>query len=460
MSETTSKQRNFTRAQSLQLSAMQFLFFFAGLAFLVLGGARIFLETSGGAVQEAAGQVIGPEFVTVPTFIGSIFLVLLGYALFWGWAALGAKEPPAWQIGRNGLIGFLVAITAIASFVAIERPSSRVSAIVGWVVLAALAAFLLYRFNDIDFRLALGAERLRKREIRIFTAFNIVTVLLISSLTVLGLVYAILTDVIELPVQDPEPNELLFVTNFDNFNDEWDIYPGRNSVEVQEDENGNPRIVITVDSGIRNDGVFTLINRKFSDFDLRVTATQLQSASDHDNRIGVIFRHRDNDNYYVFEISGDGWYRLIKVKEGLERAETISDWIPTTIVTDSFGEVNETLIRPGAENTIGEPLDASNEIRVVGRDDKFWFYVNGQLVPLCQKGENLRSLYDEDTHQCVSDELAPYFQDDDFKQGHVGLSAGYTPSSSTLDPVQIAFDNLIIVGPDEPAPTLAPTQEQ
>ncbi|MCI0710726.1 MAG: hypothetical protein L0154_11245 [Chloroflexi bacterium] len=458
MSETTSKQRNFTRAQSLQLSAMQFLFFFAGLAFLILGGARIFLETSGGAVQEAAGQVIGPEFVTIPTFIGSIFLVLLGYALFWGWAALGAKEPPAWQIGRNGLIGFLVAITLMTAFVAIERPSSRVSAIIGWIGLAGLAAFLLYRFNDLDFRLALRAERLRKREIRIFTAFNIIVVLLISSLTVLGLVYAILTDVIELPVQDPEPNELLFVTNFDNFNDEWEIYPGRNSVEIQEDEIGNPRIVITVDSGIRNDGVFTFVNRKFGDFDLRVTATQLQSAPDHDNRFGVIFRHRDNENYYIFEISGDGWYRLVKVKEGKD--EDISDWIPTTVLSDDVGAVNETLIRPGRENTIGESLDASNEIRIVGRDDKFWFYVNGQLLPLCQKGDNLRSLYDEDTHECVSDELAPYFQDNDFKQGRIGLSAGYTPSSSTLDPVQIAFDNLIIVGPDEPAPTLEPRQER
>ena len=42
-----------------------------------------------------------------------------------------------------------------------------------------------------------------------------------------GLVLAVMTDVIELPVEHPEPGELLFVTTFDDFNDEWDIQRGR-----------------------------------------------------------------------------------------------------------------------------------------------------------------------------------------------------------------------------------------
>lgn len=440
----TDKSRSLTVNQNLQIVAIQILFLLSGIAFLFIGGGRVAVALSGGAVQTTVGHFAGDSLVTTTTLLIGIALALLGYYLVWASAAIGAKEPPAWNAGRNGLAGLLIAATVLAAFLLVERPDLRLQVVLGYAALGGLAVYLLMQINQLDYRLALGAERLRKREIKIFTFRNVALVLIISSLTVLGIVYAILIDFIELPVRDTQPNELLFITDFENFNDEWDLYPGRNAAEIVKTDDGNQRLVITVDSGILGDGVYSLLNRKFRDFDLRVTTTQLDSDPFHDNRYGVVFRHRDTKNFYEFEISGDGYYRLVKVKD--DTAEEISTWIPTTDF-ESDSPVLPSLIRPGSENQIQNDLDATNEIRIVARGNRFWFFVNGRHLPLCQKGDNQRSLFFEVTMTCESDDLTPYYEDNDFEQGRIGLLAGSTPSSGS-ETVRIAFDHLLIVGPE------------
>ena len=441
--------KDLDRRQKLIITSMQVVFFLVGLVYMALGGVRVFVATSSGSLQDFAGVAIGSEFFTFPTLIFGALLAVLGYGLWWALAALGAKEPPAWHVGRNGLVAILVTFSIIFAFWLINGATQLIPVGISWVLVSAYSAYALRQFNHLEYRLALGAERLRKREMKIFTARNIALVLFISFMSVLGIVYALLTDIIELPLAEAEPGELLYITNFDDFNDEWESYTGRNPFGVEEDENGNQRLVVSIDAGQTDAGVYSTLNRKFRDFDLRVTTTQLASPPDHDNRFGVVFRVRDTANYYVFEISGDGYYQLTKVQDGV--AEEISTWIPTTDDSDFNALVYPSLIRPGLGNSINNPpLDNSNEIRIVAKGDRFWFYVNGQHLHLCQKGESLHSTYNSITGACVSDALTEYYEDEDFKQGKVGFSAGTTGTSDTNYPVQIAFDNILIIGPETP----------
>jgi hypothetical protein len=516
------------------IAGVQALFFIFGLLFLMMGGIRVFLEFNGNLKDTVAEFSSNENMVATPTFVVGILMALLGYGLLWGVAALGAKEPPAWHTGRNGLIGIIAMLMIMMVVAAWLNLSWLIFMLPIAVVFGGIAMFLVMSFSQPSVRLALGADRLQKREATRFNWIrNGLVVLVLSTMAVLGGVYAVLTDIIELPLQDVEPGEFIYVTTFDDYNDEWDIYTGRNSYEIVTDESGNQQLIFYIDSGQRSDGVFSTLNRKLRNFDLRVTTTQITSDDLHDNRYGVVFRYRDTNNYYGFEVSGDGWYQLVKVEEG--HVTEISTWVSTTRATRenilaafdewiattgmddaqfqeiisnwviaSSGEISDntiqmlgewlspsagvssielarawitdpdnriranemkmiqgwievsgadthllefpTVIRPGSYNIIDDPIETMNEIRVVGYEDKFWFYINGQRLALCQRGDNKESTFTGG--ECISDELTYYYQDDTFKQGRIGLGAGYTENSDLIVPITIAFDNVTIVGPD------------
>lgn len=194
----------------------------------------------------------------------------------------------------------------------------------------------------------------------------------------LGVILGVLTDwLYEIPVTRPDPGELLYATSFNSYNDEWDLYPGRDaaqvvsSSEVQLANTGGDVAPLTGNmlwikygSGNADEVISSPLDRKFSDLDLRVAVQQIAGPAE-ESQFGVAFRYRDAENTFVFRISGDGYYSLDKVKDGSR--EIISDW-----------NVTET-IRPGS---------LPNEIRVVARGDEFRFFVNGQPMPLCLKGQN------------------------------------------------------------------------
>ncbi len=83
----------------------------------------------------------------------------------------------------------------------------------------------------------------------------------------------------------------------------------------------------------------------FGDFYLQVNATEEAGASDA--MIGVIFRYEDVDNFYVFLISADGWYALLKYVDG--KVSRPVDWTETGAL-----ETGE-----GVENTLGVLADGS-----------------------------------------------------------------------------------------------------
>lgn len=123
---------------------------------------------------------------------------------------------------------------------------------------------------------------------------------------------------------------------------------------------------------------------------IEVEATQ-ESGPD-DNNYGVMFRKVDWNNFYIFVISGDGYYQIAKLRSN--KWEFVTPWRRSSAIHTG---------------------DATNLIRVVCNGDKFSFYVNDIKV----------------------DDYA----DGSFGSGMVGFVAG---TMYCKDPVKIGFDNLKI----------------
>jgi hypothetical protein len=122
---------------------------------------------------------------------------------------------------------------------------------------------------------------------------------------------------------------------------------------------------------------------------LEVEATQ--EAGPNDNICGVIVRKADWNNYYLFAISGDGYYCMAKLQN--------NTWSPTSWIWKKSGAIHTG--------------NATNLISVVSDGDNFSLYVNNIGV------DN--------------------YTDGSFPSGMIGLAAGtlYTPGAA-----EIGFDNL------------------
>lgn len=129
---------------------------------------------------------------------------------------------------------------------------------------------------------------------------------------------------------------------------------------------------------------------EFADFLLDIDATHLGGPLD--NEFGVIFRYVDGDNYYLFSISSDGYYRLQKQVDG--EWETILGWFSSEAIK------------------VGEGSD--NHITILAEGSQFTFLVN--------------------------DVLLEQIEDDTFDTGGLGLAAGTFDEGD----VEIAFDNVEI----------------
>lgn len=386
-----------------------------GILWLLLGGGRVALELLGGI--SALAETFSPALFSTRTLILGILHAGVGYLALYSMAAVGAVEPPALNATRYSLlsIALLAWITVVwAAFVSLSYA-------LGALLVAGalnLACFGLWR-TVVNRQLwqVFGQRVVRRRgSNRLLYAVGSLSLLILAAL---GVIYAILTDTLELPPSSPQAGALLYATTFDNFNDEWDLPRGRQSAEVVGGE-----LVLTEASGIP-DSVFyaRLDSRKFGDFDLRVQTRQV--GGDNDNSYGVIFRWRDFDNFYRFEISGDGFYRLSKTEDG--HTETVTQWIPSTVIHTG---------------------NAANEIRIVAQDDRFRFYINQVNVPLCTRGKNREPLIHPLTGECISNTWQDEYIDDAFRQGKIGLAVGTTQTTDITQPVVVAFDNLVLIGPD------------
>ncbi|NQU31217.1 MAG: hypothetical protein HQ525_11170 [Anaerolineae bacterium] len=130
--------------------------------------------------------------------------------------------------------------------------------------------------------------------------------------------------------------------------------------------------------------------------DVGIEVDTLQYAGPVENRIGVICRHRDDQNFYYFVISADGYYAIGKVKEGEQ----------SLLGQDAMRY--SSAIKTGV---------AINHLRADCQGSTLRFYINQTPIALVE--------------------------DFDLTEGDVGLLAG-TFNEGGLD---VLFDNFVVVHP-------------
>lgn len=108
--------------------------------------------------------------------------------------------------------------------------------------------------------------------------------------------------------------------------------------------------------------IWTTAGKEFGDGVYEVEATQVDGPLD--NGYGMMFRVDDeNDDFYLFEISGDGFVWIGRYRGG-------GDEEVEPLVGESW--IESTAVQPG--------LNATNKLRVEAEGNNLIFYVNGQEI--------------------------------------------------------------------------------
>lgn len=216
-----------------------------------------------------------------------------------------------------------------------------------------------------------------------------------------------------------EPGKVLYAATFDAFLDDWEQYEGRLEAQVIDSR-------LRIEAETSNSGPYSVAKPHFDNFDLRVQAKAVDG--DPTNGYGVIFRLQDkgnrsvnDDSYYLFLVSSDGYYKVERVING--ESKEISLWIPSPVVNQGIGAVNA--------------------LRVIALGDQFQFFVNGQPVELClpENPDGFSTL--DGAGNCMGNMTATWV-DDTIASGQVGVVV------VTLDAPNFAveFDNVLIIGPE------------
>jgi hypothetical protein len=219
-----------------------------------------------------------------------------------------------------------------------------------------------------------------------------------------------------------KPDTVLYAATFDAFLDDWDLYEGRLSAQVEDG-------ALVIEVGAVDSLPFSTAAPYFHDFDVSVQAQAVDGPLN--NGFGVIFRLRDPRNYYLFLVSSDGYYRVVREVDGVQRE--LSTWIPLPAVNQGIGEVNH--------------------LRVTASGEAFRFYINGEPVQLCiPDNPEGYSTFNDITGECQEGRMVDILVDDSLPYGRLGVIA------MTLDEpdVRVAFDNLVVYGPGSAALPLTP----
>ena len=180
--------------------------------------------------------------------------------------------------------------------------------------------------------------------------------------------------------------EVLFQDNFSNPSSGWDSLENETGI-TNYTEGGYRILVLSPDTEMwSNPGL------NFTDVYIDVDATRLGGPMDND--FGVICRYQDIENFYYMVVTSDGYYGILKVKDGE----------PTLLGRDQMG-------------TTEQSLAGRNHLRASCVGNQLILQVNGELL---------------DTQQ-----------DSEYTSGDVGLIAG-TYSEAGVD---ILFQNFTVIKP-------------
>jgi len=200
-----------------------------------------------------------------------------------------------------------------------------------------------------------------------------------------------------LPVTVPPAPENLTLIYEDDFSDSfggWD--DAFDAYTTKQYGNNRYQIEVSTDNLI----AWGMANRDVADFDLEVEARQEDGAKS--NSYGLLFRLQDRDNFYRYDVSGDGFFLLSKFEDG--QWHTLIDWTQSNF------------INPDTNNL---------KVSAFGSDITVW--ANGQA---------LGSVTDES-----------------FEHGNFGFFA-----STFSDPYMwVSFDDLKLLAPEGQQLTLLPT---
>lgn len=144
---------------------------------------------------------------------------------------------------------------------------------------------------------------------------------------------------------------------------------------------------------------WTTTGRTYGDVDIAVDAAQI--AGPNNNAYGIICRYQDEENYYIFLISGDGYYAIGKYQSDRSQVEYLTGEGPFFYQSSEF-------INQGA---------TANTIRVRCAGDTLSLAVGGILI----------------------DEVT----DTTFAEGDVGVAA----ATFEADAAVIEFDNVRVAAP-------------
>jgi hypothetical protein len=112
---------------------------------------------------------------------------------------------------------------------------------------------------------------------------------------------------------------VLYADDFSDPNSGWDVREGPDASTRY--SGGRYEIVVNEVDWVAwgNPGL------SFTDFVLEVDVTQVAGTDDND--FGVLLRYVDVDNFYRFEISGDGYYSFDLMQD--DAWITLIDWVET-----------------------------------------------------------------------------------------------------------------------------------
>lgn len=256
-------------------------------------------------------------------------------------------------------------------------------------------------------------SRIRRRRRSTWTFIILAFLIIVALLAVVNLAFFAFRK-LDRPGK-PLPGELLYASTFATYNQEWRQFPGQDSAVISD---GMLRVTV----GSSKDGAYSDLNHEFSDFDIRVNAQWMAVPSRY-SELGVLFRYKDPENFYVFKLSADGAYSIdIHINK---KVETLSarQLTPAALI---------------GVNTV-------NQLRIIGQGDHFRFFINDQPVLLCLKGTTQRATWRNDhSGQCLSSpQTSPELIDSTFDYGAIAL--GTFP----VEPgVEVAFGNVLVYGPD------------
>jgi TolB protein len=137
-------------------------------------------------------------------------------------------------------------------------------------------------------------------------------------------------------VQVPENLTLIYEDDFSDSFGGWD--DAFDAYTTKQYGNNRYQIEVSTDNLI----AWGLANRDVADFELEVEAKQEDGAKS--NSYGLLFRFQDRDNFYRYDISGDGFFLVSKFVDG--QWETLVDWTQSPYINEETNSLKVSAIGP------------------------------------------------------------------------------------------------------------------